>query len=65
MNNRKKAILMLSGFEVAVTFILLVLFLNDAISMPLFVALLMTLCLVSSAVMFVIIRKLNKYREAY
>ena len=59
MNNRNKAILMLSGFEVAVTFILLVLFLNDAISMPLFVALLMTLCLVSSAVMFVIIRKLN------
>ena len=59
MNNRKKAILMLSGFEVAVTFILLVLFLNDTISMPLFVALLMTLCLVSSAVMFVIIRKLN------
>ena len=59
MNNRKKAILMLSGLEMAAVLMLTVLFLNNAISLTLFIAMLAAVCFISSAVMFVIIRKLN------
>lgn len=55
--NRKKAILMLTGLETFLFALLVVLFISGAVSPTLFLALALTVALVSSSILFVVLRK--------
>lgn len=57
--NRRKVVLMLAGFETMLWLILILLYVKGAISLRLFIGLVLTLSVLLSALLIVILRKLN------
>ena len=57
--NRRKVVLMLAGFETMLWLILILLYVKGTISLRLFIGLVLTLSVLLSALLIVILRKLN------